>query len=771
MTTNLFDMTTNNLPIQLTSFIGREREIAEVKRLLGATRLLTLTGSGGAGKTRLALQVASQLIEQYAHGTWFVDLAPLNDSTLVPQAIASVFDLRQSADVPVIAVLTDYLRSKNLLLVLDNCEHLIVSCAQVADSLLRHCPNLSILATSREPLGIGGEFSFRVPSLLLPDSLAARIELIAQSEAIKLFNERATATHHDFKLTNQNVSTIAQICQRLDGMPLAIELAAARTRSLSVEQIVARLDDRFRLLTTGSRTAPTRQQTLREAMDWSYDLLSEQERILFRRLSVFAGGLTLQVAESICLGDGIDPREMLDLLSSLVDKSLVMLSQYDEGAEVSYRLLETIRQYAHARMDEAGESTEIRNRHLDYFLELAREAGQQLRGVNQMQWLRRFDMERDNLRAAMKWTIESNQTEKALSLAASLGRFWRMRSEFTEGRLWFERIFALTDIHQYPCACASALVAQATLVWLQTSPTNALARSYFERALAIARANGDKSNCAFALDFMGLITSMVEQDHATAGAYLEESRMLFQEIGDRWGLAQAIWHLGFVAEEREDKANALELCEQSLAIFRECGDQHPQSVLLQIIGRLLWEKGERARGIALVRQALVLAQRIDSKFEIANALYSLSKRLQDDPARTVRLLMASRGVYESIGSIKGNVFNQHLLALRAQLGDAEYASACEEGRAMTLEQAIEYALAEKTTAPSPISSSHDPKVLTPREVDVLRLVAEGLSDAQIAEKLVISVRTVNTHLSSIYSKLGVKSRSAATRYALDHNLV
>jgi predicted ATPase/DNA-binding NarL/FixJ family response regulator len=770
------DSPPTNLPLQLTSFIGRAREIAEVKRLLGTTRLLTLTGSGGAGKTRLALQVATDLSEHYADGAWFIDLAPLTDAALVPQTIASAFGVMEKPNRSLLDTLADFFRTKQILLVLDNCEHLRDAAAQIACDLMTACPNLAILATSRESLNTPGEFTWRVPSLSLPDSEQLEVPaVLIQSEAVRLFVERARAAQSAFSATSQNAATIVQICQRLDGMPLAIELAAARVRVLTAAQIAARLDNVFHLLTRGSPELLPRQQTLRATIDWSFDLLSEQERLLFRRLAVFAGGFTLQAAESVCFGDGIESNQILDRLSDLVDKSLVTVSKYDEGAEVRYRLLEMIRQYAREKLDEAGEGKAIRDRHLDCFLELGGEAGRQLRGCNQMEWLQKLDLERDNLRAAVEWGIETKQTEKMLWLTEWLGRFWRMRSDFNEGRRWFERIFALADTSQYSRACAGALVAHAILVWLQTAPTSTNAQPYLEQALAIARANGDKLNCAYALDFLGLIASMVEHDHATARAYLEESRMLFQEIGEQWGMAQAIWHLGFAALEREDNSNALELCEQALVLFRECGDQHPQSILLQIIGRLLYEKGERARGVALLRQALVLAQRIDSKYEIGNTLYSLSRRTEHDPARAVRLAMASSKIYESIGSIKEEGFeesNQHLRALRAQLGDMEFARVSEEGKAMTLEQAIEYALAEPVAVPPPIvAPPYDPNALTPREIEVLRWVAAGLSDAQVADKLVISPRTVNTHLSSIYGKLGINSRSAATRYALDRKLV
>ena len=428
------DSLPNNLPRQLTSFIGREREMAEVRRLLSTTRLLTLTGSGGCGKTRLALQVAADLVEAFAEGVWFVDLAPLSDPALVPQTVAATLRVREEPGRPILITLSEYLQPRHLLLVLDNCEHLVGACAELAQALLRACPHLQILATSREPLRIGGETTWRVPSLSLPDLLRLPlVESLAEYEAVRLFTDRAEVVLPGFLVTDQNALAVAQVCHRLDGIPLAIELAATRVKVLPVHQIAARLDDRFRLLTGGSRTALPRQQTLRAVMDWSYILLSEKERTLLRRLSVFAGGWTLDAAEAVCSGNRIETVEVLDLLAQLVDRSLVAVDR--EDAEARYRLLDTVRQYAREKLQDSGEETEVHGRHREWFLDLAERTEPELLGPEQGVWLARLEAEHDNLRAALTWSQQEEEGgEAGLRLAGALGRFWWMRGHLTEGR-------------------------------------------------------------------------------------------------------------------------------------------------------------------------------------------------------------------------------------------------------------------------------------------------------------------------------------------------
>jgi len=442
---NTLDSYRHNLPLQLTSFIGRIREMAEVKYLLSATRLLTLIGPGGAGKTRLSLQVANELLDQYPDGAWFVELAPISDPLLLPRTTAIAIGLRDEPKRPVIDMLCDYLRGKQLLLILDNCEHLVEACAQLVDRLLHASPKLSIIASSREAFGIAGEASYRVPSLGLPDlKNLPSFESLDQYEAVRLFTERATSAVSTFRVTNENASAVAQICHRLDGIPLAIELAAAKVRALSVDQISKRLDDRFRLLTSGNRTALERHQTLRATLDWSHNLLSPEEQILFRRLSIFVDGWTLEAAESVCANDsnlgGIRSEDIQNLLEHLVNKSLVSAEEWQ--SETRYRVLETMRQYAGEKLIEAGESENLRERHLEYFLDLAESAAPHLRKPEQLEWLARLEAEHENMRAALEWSLGMERPEYALRLAAALGTFWFMHCYWLEGAKWLESALA-----------------------------------------------------------------------------------------------------------------------------------------------------------------------------------------------------------------------------------------------------------------------------------------------------------------------------------------
>src|SRR5579884_1453224 len=495
---------TTNLPVQLTSFIGREKEMEEIKRLLSRTRLLTLTGSGGCGKTRLAAQVGADLLADFADGVWLVELAAIADPALVPQTVASTLGIREEPGQRLLETLQQHLKPKSLLLLLDNCEHLSAACAQLAETLLQACPNLRILASSREALGIAGELAYRVPSLSLPElprlpsAEAALVPALARCEATRLFVERAALSYPGFALTEQNAPAVAQVCVRLDGIPLAIELAAARIKVLSADQIAARLDDRFRLLTGGSRTALPRQQTLRALIDWSYDLLSEAERTLLRRLSVFLGGWTLEAAEAVCAdashappraaamgagehaaapleagsrenaGGPVAAEAVLDLLSRLVDKSLVLVEESAE-AEARYRLLETVRQYSRDRLMESEEARDLRCRHRDWFLTLAEGAERRLRGPDQVAWLNRLAQEHDNLRMALEWcrAEEDAGAEAGLRLAGALWRFWRVRGYLSEGRERLEAALAQASASERTAQRAKALYGLAALAWGQ----------------------------------------------------------------------------------------------------------------------------------------------------------------------------------------------------------------------------------------------------------------------------------------------------------------
>ncbi|MGH2389011.1 MAG: ATP-binding protein, partial [Chloroflexota bacterium] len=492
----------HNLPRALSSLVGREAERREVPALLGEARLVTLTGSGGVGKTRLALAVAGELVDHYPDGVWLVELAAQAEPVLVPGAVAAALDVREEPGRLLTATLQDSLRDRRLLLVLDNCEHLVAACADLAAALLRACPGLRILATSREGLQVSGECLWRVPSLTVPDpGHPLPPELTGSYEAVRLFVARARERRSDFTLNSQNARAVAEICARLDGIPLAIELAAARVGSLAVEGVAARLDDRFRLLTGGPRTALPRQRTLRAALVWSYDLLSEQEQVLLDSLSVFVGGWTLQAAEAVCgvggaegerLGGSADlpdvgTWEVLDLLDRLVNKSLVQAEER-AGGEVRYALLETVRQYGQERLSAAGDAEATRRRHLAYFLALAEEAAPRLTDPEQGVWLGRLEADHDNLRAALGWARDSGVAEPALRLAAALWRFWATRGYLSEGRGWLEAVLADSE-QRWPTARAMALNGSGILAHHQGEYGRA--ETLHEESLALRRALED----------------------------------------------------------------------------------------------------------------------------------------------------------------------------------------------------------------------------------------------------------------------------------------
>jgi len=652
----------NNLPNQLTSFIGRDKEIEAVKSLLAKSRLLTLTGSGGCGKTRLALQVAADLIEEFADGVWLVELAALSDPSLLPQAVASALGVREEPGRALQQTLSDYLMQKQMLLLMDNCEHLLQACADLAQTLLKQCPHLSLLTTSREALRVAGEQVYRVPSLLAPDPTQLPKEekelaaVVSEYEAPNLFVERASLQKADFTLTNQNAFAVAWVCHRLDGIPLAIELAAARVSALTVEEINTRLEHRFRLLRGGSRTALPRQQTLQATLDWSYDLLTEQERLLLGRLSVFAGGWGLEAAEAVCSEEPIVAFEVLELLASLVDRSLVIAAEREGKSR--YRLLESIRAYAQERLQQTGEERLWRDRHLDFFLAWAEEAEPYLRGAKQAEWLERLESEQDNLRSALSWCQQDKErAEAGLRLAGFLFRFWEIRGYWSEGREYLQ-----------------AALSQ------ETAPPKTRAR-------------------ANALNGAGVL-AYDQGDYATAHILQEESLAIYRELGDRSGIAASLNNLGNVAKEQGDYAEARVLYEESLAILRELGDKSGIAYSLSNLGNVAWRQGDVAAARALHDESLAIRRELGDKLGIAYTLEGMAALAagQGQNERAARLWVTAEVLREAIHSPlspkEKEAHDRKVATARASLGEEAFAAAWEAGRAMTLEQAIEYALQE-----------------------------------------------------------------------------
>ena len=618
----------HNLPIQLTSFIGREAEIARIKQLLTADahRLVTLTGSGGTGKTRLALQVATDLLEAFKDGIWLVELAPLADPALVPQTVAAAVGARETPGKAITTVLIEYLRSRQVLLLLDNCEHVVEASARLVAALLQACPRVQILATSREILGASGEVPFRVPSLSTPDIRhLPPLEQLTEYEAVRLFVERAAQASPGFILTVANAALIARICSRLDGIPLAIELAAARVRLLSVDQIAARLDDAFRLLTGGSRTVLPRHQTLKALIDWSYNLLSPPERILLARLSVFCCGWSLEAAEEVCGEAG--QIEVLPLLAQLVDKSLVLAVQ-EGGADTRYRLLETIRQYAREKANEIGGWERVRDRHLDYFLKQARQAEPHLRGREQVAWLDRLEIELDDLRLALEWS-SSERLADGLGLATSLLWFWHIRGHGSEGIDWLERLLEAEAAARQGQAAepdqrlrrARALCAAGFLIQFQNQPVKS--KAYLEESLEIFRGLGTAGQQGLAEALLRMTEVM--EDVQLKQSMVQESLALSRALGDKFTIAEGLQDLGGQLMDEGKFTEARAATEENLALRRELGDLDGAGTALQILGTLALIQGDYDQAQRLDEESLAFFQAVNNVRFISYSLLNLAQ--------------------------------------------------------------------------------------------------------------------------------------------------
>ncbi|MGC4045457.1 MAG: tetratricopeptide repeat protein [Armatimonas sp.] len=664
----------NNLPQQVTSFIGREKELAEVRGRLAKTKLLTLTGAGGSGKSRLALQTAADLLEAFPDGAWLVELAPLADSNLVVSTVASVLGVKEEPSKPILTTLTDSLREKTLLLVLDNCEHVLDASAKLADTLMRSCPGVKILATSREGLGIAGEAAYRVPSLSLPEPKQAQTaESLSQFEAVQLFIERAVQTQPNFAVTNANAPALASVCFRLDGIPLAIELAAARARSLSVEEINNKLDQRFRLLTGGSRTALPRQQTLRSLIDWSYDLLNEAEKALLCRLSVFAGGWTLESAEVVCSGEVVEDWEVLDLLTSLCDKSLAIAEE--QVGVTRYRLLETVRQYARDLLLESREGETYRSRHLDCFLELAEAAELEFQGANQGQWLNRLEVEHENLRAGLDWSLGEGQegAKKTLRFCGALMRFWESRGYLSEGRDWCTRALNAPEGQEHSKVRARALITSSTLAYRQGD--YGMADTCSQESLAISRELGDQGGIADSLGDLGVIAT-TQGDNASARAYMEESLTIFREMGDSDRISRVLNNLGTVARRQGDYAASHVYYEESLALRRKMGDRGGVAMSLGNLGINAQHHGDLVAARAFYEESLAIYRELGSRTFIASALNHLGylAQHQGDYASARALYEESLTLHRDMGNRGGTADSLSDLGMVAYLqGDYESA--------------------------------------------------------------------------------------------------
>ena len=774
-----------NLPLELTSFVGRQKELAEVATQLEETRLLTLTGAGGSGKTRLALRLATTVQGRFKDGVWWVELASLSDPALVPKVTAQALSVREVPGWSLTELLIEHLEPKNALLVLDNCEHLIEACAALAETLLRTCPEVRVLATSRGALGVAGEIAWLVPPLSLPHPEdPGDLETLAHYEAVRLFAERAKAVISTFELTEQNAPAIARVCHRLDGIPLAIELAAARAKVLSVEQIAGRLEDSFRLLTGGGRTASLRHRTLRATMDWSHELLSEDERVLFRRLATFAGGFTLEAAEQVCAGEGLEQDDVLDLLSRLVDKSLVVVGQ--RSGEVRCGLLETMRQYGQERLGESEEAAAIAMRHASFFLQLAEEAEPAMFGPEQTAWLERLEREHANLRAALGWIREKKEAEQGLRLAGALGRFWWFRDYYTEGRRWLEEFLDLPGASGRTAVRAKALHAHGALIHRSadySARDQEVARSRLEESIEIYRNLGDGPRAAAVLVYLGRLAAGVS-DWERARSSLEESLRLEQESGNEYGIAVTRTYLGLLALLRGEHGPAARThLEESLGILRELGGTDDIKACLLFLGCLACDQGDYATAHARFAELMEDAPLQLYRYAAPAVLEGCARLAagEGQAARALKLAGAADVLQQTIGSSWGPAYRAYvrrgLEPAWQALGEKEGKAAWEKGRSMTLEQAVAYAQEQPpkeerdARLPAEASVANPAGALSDRELEVLRLVTEGMTDAQVAERLFVSTRTVNAHMRSILRKLGARSRATAARLAEERGLL
>jgi predicted ATPase len=730
----------NNLPLQPTPLIGREKEVSEVCEILGAeaTRLLTLTGPGGTGKTRLALQAAADLLDNFPDGTFFVPLATLSEAELLIPAIAETLGLKETAEQPLFESLKDYLSERRMLLLLDNFEQ-VLEAAPAVTELLAEAPGLKVVATSRAPLGLYGEHVYPVPPLTLPDlERPPPLERLTQYEAVGLFLERAQAVKPDFSITNESAPAVAEICVRLDGLPLAIELAAARITMLPPKAMLKRLTSRLKLLTGGARDLPKRQRTLRATIEWSFALLDEGERVLFSRLAVFSGGRTLEAIEAICDSEGDLPVDAFDGVSSLVDKSLIR-QEVGANGEPRFVMLETVHEFARERLEQSAEAEEIKRTHAEYFRTLAEEAYPQLRGPDQLEWLERLEAEHDNMRAALTWALGRKEVEVALRLGGALWWFWSMRGYYSEGRRWLQEALAMEG-RGSPEVRAMALAGAGGLAWEQGDYDRT--QKACEEGLELLANEAREASEArlWLLIYWGWVVRERE-DYGQAGELFEEGLALSREMSDTWWLAFSLLGLAFVSHSLGDYERATELNEESMDLFREQGDKRLLALCLNNLAVMVYSEGDLGRAAQLTEEAVALFRELGNRGDVALGLYNLGwiALLQSDigragdiykesltlawdsglnplvqgdlegfaclagahgeAQRAARLWAAAQALHETKDIPRDTDFlaeaDARIATVHSGMGEQAWEEAWRKGRAMTLDEAVSYALEDE----------------------------------------------------------------------------
>lgn len=755
------------LPAELTSFVGRRRELELTRRMLGESRLVTLTGVGGVGKTRLALRTATDVRRQFPDGAWFVELASLQDPHLLPHTVARALHLDQISADPT-ADVAEWLEDRHVLMVLDNCEHVVEDCATLLGKLLAAAPRLHVLATSRHVLGVEGEHILPVPPLSTPEATTPADEA-AHVESVELLAERASAVKPDFRIDADDRETVAELCRRLDGLPLAIELAAVWLRTLSPTQILERLDDRFKLLTTGPRAGPARQQALDAAVAWSFDLCSPGEQLMWQRLSVFSGGFELEAAEEVCSGEGIERDNVLPLLAGLVDKSIVSRDERGDHGRSWYRMLETIRQYGAARLASTGQTRAIQLRHRDRYRRLARQFGEEFFTEHQAEWFVALRREHDNIRATLDFCLdEPGEASAALEIAAGIWNWW-FAGFLREGYRYLRRALELTD--EPTPVRAQGLFATSNL---------AIHLSEFDRALAMLAEAGGLAD-RFRDDVLAARVKQCQGhalihrgDPAAAVPYLEEARDEARRLSEPREECRALLLLslamGFLGDRRDE-----EMSRRSLELAEQHGAESSRAWALWGLGLAQWHAGEYQDARGSLREGVRLFESMRNfngvSFCVQGLAWCAASATPDESAAC--LLGAAQVVWRSIGGNVAQAIYRQLderseTLLREGLGDARFEAALAEGASYSLEQALAAALGEAHAPEAePATRVTGPGGLTRREWQIAELVAEGLSNKDIAERLVISRRTAETHIEHILTKLGFRSRVQVSRWVAD----